>query len=106
MKEIQIIKYECEICGETYSKPEDALSCEGKPISGDKGVKIGDTVLVTGGEGAGQKGIVEKTWIFDKYWGHYAWERYWHTVGLTVKMIESYGNRQLTFDQYKTLITD
>jgi hypothetical protein len=70
-------------------------------VSQDKGVKVGDVVLVTKGDGAGSKATVESRFIFDMEWGHYAWERYWHTVGLTAKLNDSWGTRQLTFDSYE-----
>lgn len=95
--------WQCEKCGKEYNSVKEAKSCESKKITMDSGVKVGDIVLITTGESAGQKGKVEKVFIYDKYWGHYAYERYWHTVGLDVKCIESWGNRQLTFDDYKLI---
>jgi len=69
MKTITRKFYQCSICDEEYSTKKEALSCENKPISKDRGVKIGDTVLITGGQGTGQKGKVTRKWIVDKYWG-------------------------------------
>ena len=101
METVNIQKFKCSICGELYDNPEEARSCEDKPVSQDKGVKIGDTVLITGGDGTGKNAIVEKIWIIDKCWGHYAWKRYWHTVCLGAEIIDGFGNRVLTFDNYE-----
>ncbi len=64
-------------------------------------MKVGDTVIITQGDGEGSKAIVESIHIYDKEWGHYAWDRYWHTVGLTAKVVDGWGHRSLTFDSYK-----
>jgi hypothetical protein len=101
MKPIQQTIYKCEICGHTYSNEKDALDCESQPISQDKGVKVGDKVLITNGDGKGELGTVETVYIIDKEWGHYAWKRYWHTVALTASLDKSYGHRMLTFDSYE-----
>ena len=100
MEPITIIKYQCEICKHLYKTKEDAFGCEEKPISQDTGVKIGDTVLITDGEGSGEKAKVESRWVVDKHWGHYAWDKYWHTVAIGAA-VDSGGNRLLTFDSYK-----
>jgi len=103
MKTFQIQQYQCEICGYHYGTAEAAQTCESKPVSEDKGVKIGDVVLVTNGDGQGMKAQVESRFIINMEWGHYAWERYWHTVGITAKVLDSGGYRQLTFDNYTRL---
>lgn len=100
MKTIQIQKYQCDICGALYETAQAAKKCESKPVSEDKGVKVGDMVLITKGEGQGSEATVESRFVFSMEWGHYAWERYWHTVGLTAKVSNSWGHRQLTFDSY------
>jgi hypothetical protein len=99
MEIIQETKYKCGICGHTYDNKEDAESCEAKPIAYDKGVKIGDKIRIVTGQGQGMA-TVTRVFIFDKYWGHYAWERYWHTVAVDAKCDGSWGSRQLTFDDY------
>ena len=106
MKKVRIEKFKCEICGELYATKKEALSCESRPILQDKGVKVGDVILITKGEGAGSKGKVTDTMIYDKYWGHYAHERYWHTIGLCADIIGGWGSRQLTFDSYETIKTE
>jgi len=103
MKEISIIKYKCDKCGHAYSDEKEALECESKEISQDKGVKIGDIVLITNGGGAGKKAKVKEIIIFDKNWGHYAWKVYWHTVGITADILGEYGARLLTFDSYEVV---
>jgi len=103
MEEKQITRYQCEICYQLYDSKEDALECESKPISQDKGAKLGDEIVITKGDGAGQRGIVTSRFIYDKHWGPYAWKRYWHTIGLCADIIDSWGSRQLTFDDYELL---
>lgn len=93
-------KYQCEKCKTWYEKIEAAIQCESEPIKHDHGIQLGDEVQITRGEGSGSIGIVEKIIVFNMEWGHYAWKRYWHTVGLDVKIIGGYGNRLLTFDDY------
>lgn len=95
--------YECEICHYTFGSIDDALVCESKPVTGDKGVKVGDKVRVFRGDGAGDDyAKVKKVFVFEKNWGHYLWERYWHTVGLVVDFVDG-GSRTLTFDDYDTV---
>lgn len=103
MKISQVTKYTCEICGATYSAPEKAELCETRKLSGDKGVKVGDVVLITGGEGSGHQAKVTNIGVCDKEYGHYAWERYWHTVYVTADLIGHWGSRVLLFDQYETV---
>lgn len=100
MKPIQIEKYKCEICGELYGTIDAAKRCESKPVLQDKGVKVGDRIKVTSGEGAGTMATVDSRFIYNMEWGHYAADKYWHTVGLTAKL-DSWGSRQLTFDSYE-----
>jgi hypothetical protein len=95
--------YACEICGEEYGTEKEAIECESKPISEDKGVKVGDIVRITGGDGKGKEAKVTRVYIIDKDWGHYSWKRYWHTVALNADIINHWGSRMLTFDQYELL---
>lgn len=100
MKIVPATFYECEICHERYGSAEKALECESKPVTGDKGVKVGDTVRIVRGDGAGYENAkVTAVTIYSKNWGHYQWERYWHTVGLVAKL--DLGSRTLTFDDYE-----
>ena len=105
MKEITKTEtiYQCEKCKADYSSKAEAKKCEAKAISQDKGVKVGDIVMITQGDGKGLKAKVESVYVIDKSWGHYAWERYWHTIALTAKIVDSWGSRLLTFDSYETL---
>ncbi len=103
MQEINIKRYKCQTCGHDYGSAEAAVKCEKKPVSQDKGVKIGDIVIVTKGEGQSQKAKVDSRFVFSMEWGHYAWEQYWHTVGLTAQLCDDTGSRQLTFDSYEPL---
>lgn len=102
-KEIQIKKYQCNICKKIYDSEQRALKCESKPISQDKGVQIGDIVVIKNGDGAGEKAKVTEVYIIDMEWGHYAWDRYWHTVALCADIIGKYGSRQLTYDNYAVI---
>ena len=95
-----IIRYECEICGASYGTKEGALSCESKPISKDIGVLPGNVVRVTQGHGYGETATVVERKVYSKDWGHYRWERYWHTVGFTVNFSNG-TSRGLTFDDYE-----
>ncbi len=97
----QLPQYQCEICEHVYGTEEAALECESRPISGDKGVKVGDRVRITQGEGVRRFGTVVRRWIYDMNWGHYAAKRYWHTVGLSADLDGSWGTRQLTMDDYE-----
>ena len=36
--------YHCGICNARYTTPEAALKCEQRPVTQDKGVKVGDIV--------------------------------------------------------------
>ena len=103
MKTEQKMEYICEICGSHFGTPDAAKLCETRPISEDKGVKVGDIVLITKGEGQGQQAKVTNRYIVTKDWGHYQWERYWHTVAVNADLIGSWGSRQLTFDSYEPL---
>lgn len=47
--------YKCEKCNVEYTTLKEVISCENKPITKDKGVKIGDIVLIIGGECKGKK---------------------------------------------------
>lgn len=95
--------FKCEICNTTYSSEEQALECESRPVTQDKSVKVGDIIKITKGDGAGEKAKVEDIFIYSKDWGHYLYETYWHTVGISAKLIDSWGNRQLTFSDYEKI---
>jgi len=99
---IKVLKpfYKCELCGHSYSSEQEAFFCESKPID-NASVKVGDVVIVLSGQGKGEKAVVQNLIILDKDWGHYAAARYWHTVMVEAKMIESFGMRALTFDDYR-----
>lgn len=101
-KAIPTTRYQCSICRHIYATEAEAERCESRPISEDRGVKVGDVVTITGGDSTGRDARVESVYVIDKDWGHYAWERYWHTVALTAKVIDHWGHRTLTFDNYKT----
>ena len=94
MKTISVTKYVCDICGHEYLNIEDAQQCEARPVTHDKGVKVGDTVLITGGEGMGEEAIVKKVRIYSGY--HYP-----HTVVIDADLIHSWGTRTLVFNQYE-----
>lgn len=98
MKTITKTYYQCEVCKQEYTKEEDALECEARPVKGC-GVAVGDIVKILSGDGTGKLLKVEEVHICSKDWGHYAWERYWHTEKVTGPVLDSYGHRVLTFDQ-------
>jgi hypothetical protein len=101
MKEFTVTKYKCETCGAVYESVLDAKSCEKKQVTHDKGVKIGDTIRIVRGDGQGLAKVTGR-FVYNKEWGHYAWKRYWHTVGLAADCLGegAWGSRQLTFDDY------
>ena len=103
MKAITTKTYECEICHQRYDTAEAARACEARPVTQDRGVKIGDEVLITMGDEAGMRCKVEHVGVLDQDWGRYLSERYWHTVFVIGKVVDSWGYRHLTYDQYKTL---
>lgn len=94
-------RYLCEICGYSYSTEEQALVCEARGRLMDKGAKVGDRVRITRGAGTGCEAIVTNILVYDPSWGHYAADRYAHTVGLIADVIGLPGCRQLTFDDYE-----
>lgn len=97
MKTVTIQKYACGICGHAYDTKKQALKCESRPVTHDD-VEIGDIVKILTGDGVGKLVKVDEKWVVDMDWGHYAWERYWHTVACSGKVLDSWGSRQLTFD--------
>jgi plastocyanin len=106
MKVVEHTRYKCETCGKEYVTEADAETCEARPVAHDRGVKPGDKVRITAGDGAGHTATVESVTVLDREWGHYAWERYWHTVALTAKVEGSWGHRFLTFDNYALIGAD
>lgn len=102
MKTQSVDRFQCEKCRTWYDSSDAAQRCEKRPITQDRGVKVGDTIRIIRGDGQG-RGVVESLFVIDKDWGHYAAERYWHTIGLTAKCADSWGHRMLTFDDYEPL---
>lgn len=100
MKAIQSQHYKCDICGAVFDTEQQARKCESRPVTQDRGVKVGDVVTVLSGDGAGKKARVDSIRIADCAWGHYAWDRYWHTPVLSAKLLGEWGSRTLTFDAY------
>lgn len=103
MEAVQITRYRCSTCHHVFGSESAALACESRPVSHNRGVRVGDRVRITAGDGAGSTAIVETVYVIDREWGHYAWERYWHTVALTAKVEGGYGHRMLTFDSYEVM---
>jgi hypothetical protein len=103
MRERIVKQFECSICGNVYGNADSAIGCEERGITHNRNVKEGDTVRILNGQDSGSLATVTKVFIYDKYWGHYAWERYWHTVGLVAKIKGGYASRQLTFDDYEVI---
>lgn len=98
MKKVESVSFECEKCHEIYATEEQAKACEAKPITQDKGVKIGDVVRITRGGGAGEKAKVKSVYVVKRNWGP---NGYWHTVAITAEIVDSCGHRLLTFDDYE-----
>ena len=101
MKTIQKEFYQCEKCNKEYSRESLATKCESQPIMEVKdGVKIGGKVKIIQGDGTGEMATVTKIFVMDMDWGHYQWEKYWHTIALSADL-EGGGSRLLTFDSYE-----
>lgn len=103
LKEIKTV-YRCEICQEPYESEEEARICEARPVTQNiqfhSLLKRGDLVKITNGDSKGRVGRVLRSIIFSRWWGHYAADRYWHTIGYEVEVVEFWGQRLLTFDDY------
>lgn len=99
MKVTKIKKYKCEICGTNYDTRKEAKECEAKPITKDKGVKVGDKVIITDGCRKGSMAKVDEIFILSMDWGHYDAELYHHTIALWARIGGSH--RLLTFDSYQ-----
>ena len=103
MDEVIERRYRCGICKHEYKTAREALECEESPLREGKGVKIGDTVMITGGQGSGCLAKVESLSVAEKYWCQGSWKYYWHTVMVSAHILEGQhkiGSRWLTFDQY------
>lgn len=101
MKEIKKTFYQCDVCKSEYKSKNECNLCEAQPITHDKGVKIGHIVKILGGDGAGKLAEVKRIGVLDKDWGHYARERYHHTVFVEADVIDGWGTRMLTWDDYE-----
>jgi len=100
MKVHQITEYECEVCGFKYNDEKSALHCEQMPVDHDRGVKVGDLVRITSGDGSGSLARVTRVGVHDPHWGP---ARYAHTVYLLADVVDSWGSRQLSFDSYEVV---
>ena len=90
MKTEQITKYICEKCNTSYFDEQSAVICESREVTEDKGAKIGDRVMILSGQGSGEFAKISSITIIDKDWGHYHWERYWHTIAVCADL-DSFG---------------
>ena len=97
MKTIITAEYQCEVCGGMYRTTAAAICCEVLPVTKDYGVKVGDVVLITKGEGDGTKATVTKRRIIAADFGP---PRYHHTVAVYVDLIDGRGSRMLLWDCY------
>ncbi len=95
-----INKYQCEVCKRLYNTETEAGACESRGVAHDRGVRIGDLVLITRGDGAGKKLRVTSTGVHEPGWGP---ARFDHSVFLVGDVIDSWGSRQLTYDSYEVL---
>jgi len=93
-------RYQCELCKRIYETQEEAINCESTPVTNDKGVKIGDMVLITSGDGNGKRLRVTSIGVTQKGWGP---AKYDHSVFLTGDVIDSWGSRQLNYNAYEVL---
>ena len=93
-------RYQCEVCNRQYMTEKEAQACEARPVVHDRGVKVGDTVRITGGEATGKLARVTSIGIHEPGWGP---ARYDHSVFVTGDIIDSWGSRLLSFDSYEVL---
>jgi len=100
MKTVSYTRYICETCGKDYRSEQEANNCESIPIKYDKGVKIGDEVLITSGDGKGLRCKVNFVGVHQPGWGP---KQYDHAVYLSGDVIDSWGSRQLSHDSYEVL---
>ena len=99
MKTITTVTYQCEICGGVYATKESARDCEVTSIKRDRGVKIGDTVIITSGDGKDERAKVTRIGVLSpEEANHY--NKYIHTVYLTANIINGWGTRTLMWDTY------
>jgi hypothetical protein len=91
--------YVCEKCQDEFCSGDVALECERVPVTQDKGAVIGDIVLITGGEGLGQRAKVSRWGVLSKSHG----KRYHHTIFINADLFETWGSRMLLFDQYEVI---
>lgn len=92
--------YVCEVCGHRYDNPDRAAKCESIPLKHDRGVKVGDTVRITKGDGSGSLARVTAVHVHEPGWGP---PQYDHSVFLQADVVDSWGSRQLSFDSYEVV---
>ncbi len=99
MRKEVITRFVCEICDTKFLGQKEAEECESKEVTMNKGVKVGDMVLVTKGPESGNKTMVIAIGACPKGNGSPDWNKIWHTIGVTIRV----GNRELTllYDQYE-----
>lgn len=100
MKVEQTTKYICEICEAKYDTAEEASKCEAIPVKHDKGVKVGDKVRITSGDGAGLLCVVERVMVHSPGWGPATYD---HAVYVVGPVESSWGHRQLSHNSYEVL---
>ena len=98
MKTETSTKYICEICGAKYNSSAEAIQCESIPVKHDKGVKVGDKVRITAGDGIGLLCTVENVCVYSPGWGPPIYD---HAVYMVGKVEGSWGHRQLSHNSYE-----
>ena len=93
-------KYICEVCGASYNTADEANKCEAIPVKHDRGVKVGDKVRITSGDGIGMLCTVENVRVHSPGWGPSTHD---HAVYLIGKVDGSWGHRQLSHNSYEVL---
>ena len=81
----------CEICEDVYETVMEAEACETRKTDKPK-YKIGDTLEVTTGEGAGKLAVVTRVFYYGPSWHG---EEYAHVVGYNADFVDGMGSRQL-----------
>lgn len=90
------MKYQCKVCGSIYDNKNEAKKCEKIPITQERGVKKGDFIMLTEGEGKFEDARVLEVGIVGKYTG---FKKYLHTIYLVVKLFDG-RQRNVLFDNY------
>ena len=101
MKTVTTTTYVCEVCGQGYDTPAEAIVCEARPVTHDRGVKVGDTVIVSAGDGTDCKALVTSLGVTKTGWGPKVFNHSVVLCGDILEVRDKGFSRVLHFDSYK-----